>query len=257
MYLAVDIGGTKTLMALFSRRGRVVRRKKFHTAQGSKTFIRDLQANLEGFKKYKISSVVIAVPGVVQKNYTVRLGNRNWGNFDVLGPVKSLFDCPVYVENDANLAALFEANRLHGKVVFLTFSTGIGGGIVEKNQILPESSKFEPGHEVYWYDGREREWEDIAAASAIGNYYHVERATDLRKREILEDIAARVSLGLPDIIKQHKPDTIILGGPLGKIFKLYSPYLPKGLSVKLRRPKRPLESVVYGEYLYAKQKERE
>ena len=64
-------------------------------------------------------------------------------------------------------------------------------------------------------------------------------------------------VGLPDVIKNYHPDTIVLGGPLGKIFRLYVKYLPGDLGVKLRRPKRPTESVIYGCYILAKQKERE
>ena len=105
--------------------------------------------------------------------------------------------------------------------------------------------------------GSEKEWEDIAAAKAIENFYHIEHATNLRKKEELEDVAKRVYLGLPDIVKKYKPDTIILGGPLGKLFKFYKKYLPKDLEVKLKAPKRPNESVIYGCYLYAKQKIKE
>lgn len=256
MYLSVDIGGTKTLIALFSRRGRVIRRRKFRTAQGYQTFVRDLESNLTDFKKHKVKSVVVAIPGLVQKNYSVKFGNRKWDNIDLITPIKSLFDCPIWFENDANLAALFEGYRLPGKTVFLTFSTGIGGGIVERNRILPESNAFEPGHKLYYYDGKIREWEDIAAASALEHHYHIDYATNLRKKQELEDVAERVKLGLPDIIKKYHPDTIVLGGPLGKIFRLYSKYLPD-FDVKLRRPKRPNESVIYGAYIYAKQKERE
>ena len=68
----------------------------------------------------------------------------------------------------------------------------------------------------------------------------------------MEDIAKRVYLGLPDIVKKYHPDTIVLGGPLGKIFKLYSKHLPSIPNVKYRRPKRPTESVIYGCYLFAK-----
>ncbi|MBR3328977.1 ROK family protein [Candidatus Saccharibacteria bacterium] len=257
MYLAIDIGGTKTLIALFSKRGRVVRRVKFKTAQGSKTFISDLEQNLEKFKKYKVRSIVVAIPGVVQKNYSFKFGNRNWDKIDLFTPIKGLFDCKIYFKNDASLATLYEGFNLPGRTIFLTFSTGIGGGITEKNQILPESNGFEPGHQRYLYNGEIKEWEDIAAASAIENYYHVDYATNLRKRDELEEIAKRVYLGLPDIVKKYHPDTIILGGPLGKIFKAYIEYLPKDLEVKLRRPKRPTESVIYGCYLYAKRKERE
>lgn len=256
MYLAIDIGGTKTLIALFSKRGRVIRRRKFKTAQGSNTFIRELEYNLKDFKKRKIKGVVVAIPGLVQKNYSVKFGNRKWDNIDLITPLKNNFDCPIWFENDANLAVLYESFRLPGKTVFLTFSTGIGGGVAEHNRILPESNSFEPGHKMYWYDGRVNEWEDIAAASAIENYYHVDYATNLRKKEVLEDVAKRISLGLPDIVKKYHPDNIILGGPMGKIFRLYSKYLPD-LEVKYRRPKRPNESVIYGCYRYARQKEQE
>ena len=255
MYLSIDIGGTKTLIALFSKRGRVIRRRKFKTAQGSRTFLNELSSYLKKYKKYKIRSVVVAIPGTVQKNYSVKFGNRKWDDIDIFTPVNKLFDCPIYFENDANLGALFEAYRLPGRTVFLTFSTGIGGGVVEHNRILPESNKFEPGHKKYRYNGKLQEWEDIAAASAIENFYHVDYATNLRKKDIMKDVAKRVSLGLPDIVKKYQPSNIVLGGPLGKVFKLYAKYLPD-LNVKYRRPKRPNESVIYGCYLYAKQKER-
>ncbi len=254
MYLSVDIGGTKTLIALFSKRGRVIRRKKFPTAKSAKFFLDELVENLEPFKKYQVKSIVVAIPGIVQKNYSVKFGNRNWDNIDIYTPIKNLFDCPIYFENDASLATLFESYRSRGKVIFLTFSTGIGGGIAEKNRILPESKKFEPGHERYWYGGKVKEWEDIAAASAIEKAFNVDYATDLRKKDHMIEVASRIALGLPDIVKKYHPDTIILGGPLGKIFRLYEKYLPN-LGVKYKQPKRPNESVIYGGYLYARQKE--
>ena len=68
----------------------------------------------------------------------------------------------------------------------------------------------------------------------------------------MKDIADRISLGIPDIIREHHPNIIILGGPMGKIFRLFEPYLPRDLGVELRRPKRPNESAIYGCYLYAK-----
>ena len=257
MYLAIDIGGTKTLIALFSKRGRVIRRTKFKTAQGYKSFIQDLEANLVRFRSRRIKAITVAIPGVVQENYSVKFGNRNWQNIDLYDSINKLFDCPIWFENDANLAALYEGYRLPGRTVFLTFSTGIGGGIAEKNRILAESNGFEPGHRIYEYGGVSKEWEDIAAASAIESAYHVDLATSLRKKSQLQDIAKRMSLGLPDIIQQYHPDTIVLGGPIGRIFRLIAPYLPLEPSVKYRKPKRPNESVIYGCYIYAKQKEHE
>ena len=234
-----------------------MKRVKFKTAQGYKTFIAELTDNLEDFRKRRVRAIVVAVPGVVQKNYSVKFGNRDWVNIDLLTPIKNLFDCPVWFENDANLAALYEGFRLPGRTVFLTFSTGIGGGIVEKNRILPESDAFEPGHRKYYYDGKVDEWEDIAAASALEKHYHIDYATNLRKKDELTEVARRVYLGLPDVVRKYRPDTIVLGGPLGKIFRSYVKFLPDDLGVRYRKPRRPTESVIYGCFIYAKQKERE
>ena len=196
--------------------------------------------------------MVVAIPGIVQKNCSVKLGNRDWGTFSLMEALSGIFDCPIYFENDANLAALFESFRLPGKTVFLTFSTGIGGGIAERGKILAESDKFEPGHKIYTYQDKKLEWEDIAASSALERTFHVDAATELRGKKIMLEVAERVYLGIPDIVSKYHPDTIILGGPLGKIFNLYVKYLPKIEGVRYRRPKRPLESVIYGCYLFGK-----
>lgn len=252
MYLAVDIGGTKTLIALFSKRGRVVRRVKFKTSWQKERFLRELRGALTQFSKFKLKSVVVAVPGVVQKNCSVRFGNRDWGDVSLVDVVQSLFDCPIYFENDANLAAVYESHRLPGKTVFLTFSTGIGGGIAERGRILPESDSFEPGHKIYTLGNKTCEWEDLAASSALEKTFHVDAATNLRGKKMMIEVAERVYLGIPDIVAKYSPDTIILGGPLGKIFNLYVKFLPKIDGVRYARPKRPLESVIYGCYLFGK-----
>ena len=41
-------------------------------------------------KKYKIKTVVVAIPGVVQKDYSVSFGNRKWDNIDLYTPIKNL-----------------------------------------------------------------------------------------------------------------------------------------------------------------------
>ncbi|MDO4741783.1 MAG: ROK family protein [Candidatus Saccharibacteria bacterium] len=252
MYLAIDIGGTKTLIALFSDSGRVVKKIKFKTARGFKRFSEDLLLNLQPFARRKIACVVVAIPGIVQNNCSVRFGNRDWGEVNIIAIVKKLFSCPIYQENDANLATIYESKDLSGKTIFLTFSTGIGGGIALDGKLDNlESSKFEPGHIIYDYDGIRQEWEDFASAKAIENLFHVDVATGLRGIYRMREIGRRIGLGLEDIVNKYEPDTIIIGGPLGKIFRRFVGFLPK-LNVKYRRPRRPLESVIYGCYILGK-----
>ena len=93
-------------------------------------------------------------PGIVQKNCSVRFGNRDWGTFSLVDTLQGIFSCPIYFENDGNLAAIYESHRLPGKTVFLTFSTGIGGGIAERGHLLPESDEFEPGDKIYTFNGK-------------------------------------------------------------------------------------------------------
>lgn len=252
MILAIDIGGTKTLIALFSERGRVVRRIKFKTAWKKERFVRELMETLSGFQKRHVTAVAVAIPGTVQKNCSFVLGNRDWGEFSLANELGQVFNCPIFFENDANLAAVYESSFLRGKTVFLTFSTGIGGGVAERGKLLPDSNRFEPGHKIYSFHEKMLEWEDIAAASALERVFHVDTATDIRGRKAMREVAERVYLGIPDIVSEYNPVNIVLGGPLGKIFRLYVKYLPKTPHVRYVRPRRPLESVIYGCYIFAK-----
>lgn len=265
MYLAIDIGGTKTLVVLFSAKGKQLRAVKFPTAQNEKQFLADLLTALNSFAKRDIASIVVAIPGVVQyeieqKSYSFIFGNRPWQNLDLLTPIKNLFNCPCWFYNDANLATIFEARNLPGRSIYLTFSTGIGGGVAENGELLERlSNRFEPGHWKYLYAGARQEWEDIASANAIGLEFQA-LASDIKGRENYAEIAERLSLGLADVVRKYRPDQIIIGGPLAVLFPRLKRPLKKALRARLDRaasgtfyrvPKllmaeKPHESVVYG-----------
>lgn len=256
MYLCIDIGATKTLVAVFTQRGHIIRKSKFFTSQGAASFLHSLTETIKPMTKYRMDAVVVAIPGIVHKDYSVHFGRRNWDDIDILTPIKNLFSCPIWFENDANLAAVYESEKLPGRTVFLTFSTGLGGGVAERGRLVPEYTIYEPGDELYWYGGKQQRWTCIASASAIGAAYHVDRATSLRGEPIMHDIANRISLGIPDVVSKYHPDNIVIGGPMGKLFHRLVKFLPK-VDAKYVRPRRPHESVIYGCFAYARQKERD
>ncbi len=259
MFLVIDIGGTKTLIAAFDKRGKKVKSFKFPTSKKQNSFLADLLQNLKDFQEFPVQKIVIALPGKISGT-SFKLGNLSWENqkLSFFKPLKNLFeDTPITFMNDANLATYYEAHRYREKTVYLTFSTGIGGGIAKNGKLLPESTAFEPGHQKYTFNGQLLEWEDIASANAIGAAYGCQ-ATDVKGKVAFMDIAERMSLGLVAIIKNIKPKVLIIGGPMGMTFpgfkkplekelKKYIPKLPK-----IVPPKHPTESVVYGGYLYAK-----
>lgn len=260
-FLSIDIGGTKTLIACVSNKGRLSRRDKFPTSTNLKEYLNTLFTHLKAFQDVSPELIVVAVPGIVKNNTPVSLGNRpSWKKLPFALVINKLFSCPVYFENDASLGAVYESKFYSGKTIYLTFSTGIGGGIAEKtNLIQPDSSHFEPGHRLYTYDGQKLEWEDIASCKALEARYGVV-ATSIRGRDKYTDIAARLALGIKDIIKDEQPDTIVVGGPLALRYRHFSKTLKSFLkedlgNIKLPRirpAKSPKEAVTRGIYLYAK-----
>ncbi len=266
MYLVIDIGGTKTLIALFNRRGRVIRKFKFKTPKKKSEFLGILKSALVPFSsKYdkKIRQVIIAVPGEIKDNIAIRFGNRPWKNLDFVQELKNLLTAKntrITLKNDADLATVYESSFHKGLTLYLTFSTGIGGGLARKSVLAKNSASVEPGHIYYIYDGKSLEWEDIASCNAIGSHYGCQ-ATSVRGKEAYSDIARRVALGLPELIQRYHPDCIVIGGPLALQFPNFSKELrplvksklpPSRILPRIVPARRPKEAVVYGGYLFAR-----
>ena len=78
-------------------------------------------------------------------------------------------------------------------VVALGIAMAIGGGVVRDGKILKKYQDFEPGHNLYTYHGKQSEWEDIAAASAINQKYG-KLVSEITDREAWDDIVERIVL---------------------------------------------------------------
>ena len=263
MYLIIDIGGTKTLIALFNSRGKIVKKHRFKTPDKQADFLTLLETAVIPFSvnhRDKIEQVIIAVPGWIENNVAVKFGNRNWKNLDLAKKLEKHFSCPITLENDANLATVYESSFHKGLTLYLTFSTGIGGGLARNGKLAKNSNSVEPGHTTYIFENKPLEWEDIASCAAIGAAYGCQ-ATAVRGKNAYKDIAFRVSLGLPEVIQRYNPDFVIIGGPLGLQYPHFSKELKSLVRKTLPKTKklprivaarRPKESVIYGGYLFAK-----
>lgn len=270
MYIAIDIGGTKTLLALFNRRGRLIRRLKMKSWQEPEKWTKELSKNLSRvlpFHKKLIKAITISYPGVLEKNTPGRAINLPlWDGKEIEKSVKTIFslkniNAPIYYKNDADLGALYECRNFIGKTLYLTFGTGIGGGIVRDGHLARESADFEPGHMKKNYQGKHLDWEKIASSKAIRAANNDLDVTKITNNKALEDIACRFSIGLSDLIKIYSPNQIVLSGPIIAVFPGFKDTLAKLLetSLKTEVPKiyparRPQESVIYGAYLYGKSK---
>lgn len=263
MILCIDIGGTKTLIAQMTDHGRILKSSRFATAFDQNRFLAILLQEIrEKFDYKRARAISVAIPGPVKNDQVLWLGNLPWENFDLVSELKNLFNVPVFMENDANLGGLAEAHHLKGLTVYLTLSTGIGGGVIQDGELEESRRIYEPGHEKYDWQGHLLEWEDIASAKAIVDHFG-KLTTEITDKKDWQEIALRISTGLHSVIASIRPDRIILGGPLGFKLKKYQRYLIRELSPslspgvampKFTPAKLGNESVVYGCHIYAKQR---
>ena len=210
--------------------------------------------------KSKISSEYVFVRYMGPKFAIVFSGVDVDAVVEFVQELKNLFTCPIIHKNDADLATVYESSFHKGLTLYLTFSTGIGGGLARRGILAKNSASVEPGHIFYIYDNQSAEWEDIASCAAIGAHYGCQ-ATSVRGRDAYSDIAHRVSLGLPELIQKYRPDCIVIGGPLAVLFPHFIKELRiltrQNLPITRKLPRlvpahRPHEAVVYGGYTLAK-----
>lgn len=265
MILTVDTGGTKTLLAVFDQAGRPTGETRFPTPRDPDEYIAKLSEAIHDNyldKGMKFEAVAIAVPGIVKNNIAVWCGNLGWRNFDIAAQLKDYLKCPVWLENDANLAGLAETRALKKQPeasLYVTVSTGIGTGIIVGGRILEGLAQAEGGHMPVEYDGRVREWENFASGRAIKATYH-KYARDIVDPKVWHQIADKISRGFLVIIPLLQPDVIIIGGSIGTYFDRYASqleailqhHLPDHIPLPaIRQAAHPEEAVIYGGYFYA------
>ncbi|MGH2461422.1 MAG: ROK family protein [Chloroflexota bacterium] len=147
--VGVDLGGTKLRVALADRDGTVVRQQVVPTlaGDGRNTVIRrvvnEIRAVLEPDPLTALARIAIAVPGPVDPWLGIVYRPPNlpgWGDVPLQSIVATELTVPVLLGNDANLAALaefrFGAGRGSAHLVYVTVSTGIGGGVMNAGKLL-------------------------------------------------------------------------------------------------------------------------
>lgn len=190
MYKAgVDLGGTNIAVGIINDQNEIIGRAKTKTAlprpaveilTDMANCVKEAAANA-GISLDELDGVGIGTPGSVDRENGIILYANNLG-FDKVPAGEILFEQlkrPIYLENDANCAALGEAVAGAGKgrksFVAITLGTGVGGGIVADGKLVTgcNGAGGELGHIVIKFDGemcncgRQGCWERYASATAL------------------------------------------------------------------------------------------
>ena len=262
--MAVDTGGTKTLITAFSQGGDAGEMIKFQTPPREEDYLEVLRQTLKDhYGGQRVEAIVVAMPGIVKDGVAIWCNNLKWKNFDVGSALKGVLGkAPVFIENDANLAGLAETRSrdpMPTSSLYVTVSTGIGTGMTTKGVIDPGIRHSEGGRMLVEYEGKVREWESFASGKAIYTIYG-QYARDITSKRTWNEIADRISRGFLVAIPLLQPDVIIIGGSIGTYFDRYAEkleailktHLPPHIACPLIVPaKHPEKAVIYGCYYYA------
>ena len=142
--IAIDIGGTHIRVAAFEPDTTTPFAHQRARSQGNVPGVYDrLVHSIENIWQTNISAIGIASPGPLDPQTGVILSTPNipeWENFPLAPNLSNHFGVPVYLDNDANMAGLAEwqygAGRGHHNLIYLTISTGIGGGVISHDRLL-------------------------------------------------------------------------------------------------------------------------
>jgi predicted NBD/HSP70 family sugar kinase len=261
MITAVDVGGTKTLIAQFNGQKKMINELRFPTPEDQDEFLSELVKHLSSLDD--VTSISMGIPGRAKDGVILYCPNLPlWKNVPVEKTLHSAFKCRVLIENDANLAGLAEINALSPLPevgLYLTVSTGIGSGLVVNGRLASGLSGHSMGHMVFNHAGKWQEWEDFASGRAIVAHFG-KLAQDLKTTKEWEWVAEQIAVGLCAILHPLRPDVVVFGGGVGEYLKHFKQPLEDILDKRLPDPsirppfhvaKHPYEAVLYGCYYHA------
>ena len=170
MLVGIDLGGTKVAYTLADESGEIRARAR-HASPQTGDPERDIRAMVEAVRGLCVengvakgpTAVGLCSPGPLDLEAGLVLHPPNlagWTEVPLPARLAEELACPVYMENDANAGALAEwrygAGRGARDGVYLTMSTGVGGGLMLDGRLYrgPRGSAGEVGHvPVEWGGG--------------------------------------------------------------------------------------------------------
>ncbi len=222
----IELGGTKCIVAVANNPLDIVEKKIIPTRDPKSTIL-DI---VSFFSNFKVSGLGVGSFGPlvldcnsIDYGILVAESKKGWKGVNVvkeLSPINS----NIVIETDVNAAALGEyrygAGKLSETLVYVTVGTGIGVGILLDGKphignfhleighmLIPNSDKFKGVCEIHGDC-----WEGLASGPSIESRWGYEASKLSKSHEAWEKEAELLAKGLINIISNHSPDKIIMGG---------------------------------------------
>lgn len=242
--IGIDLGGTKVASGIIGENGKIFKKTLRDTAssEGKEDVLDMISETIEELLSQEILGVGIGSPGFIdsKEGKVLKIGGniKDWANTDIRGNLSERFpNLPIFVENDANVAALCEhwiggAKDLKS-FVMLTLGTGVGGAIYLEGQGLLKGQGYqagELGHSILYPFGSQCNCgqkgclERYVSGSALERIYQ-ERSgrgkkgkdifrdkEDKLAREIVDEFTKNLAVYLVTLKNIFDPEGVIIGG---------------------------------------------
>jgi glucokinase len=283
--VAVDIGGTQLRAAAYTQdQFQPVTQKRVETKANEPDTFGRLIKLLEDIwpKNEKVDAIGVSSPGPLDP-YTGIIMNppniKEWRDFPITAKLTEHFGIPSYLDNDANLAGLaewkFGAGRGHHNLIYLTVSTGVGGGVIIDDHLLQghHGLAAELGHTTVQADGplcgcgQRGHLESYSSGTGIERFVadqlkagrksvlppnkknsaHViseaAKQGDALSVEAYQVAGKYLGIGVANFLHSFDPSVVILGGGVSQSWPLLSDSFKVSLKERLIHP-RYLERLV-------------
>jgi glucokinase len=257
--LSIDFGGTRTRVGWFSDGLKLLARHEApsHTDEPPEAVIQRIITLARRIIPLEEKPSVIGICAPGPQAYTGLILHAatlpGWDRVPLAALISEAFaGAPVYMENDANLAALaeyhFGAARGANPALYLTISTGIGGGAIINGDLFTgwRGLAIEPGHIKFPDpDGKIYSLEALASGTAIGRLAREKLAAadspsvlrgfsvvdgktvgdaaaqgDALAREVVQEAGHWLGLGLVALVHLFNPQVIVVGGSVVRLGEL-------------------------------------
>lgn len=229
IYIGLDIGGTKFMVGAGDEQGNlirsIIRETPFDLKQGIE-LLKSMTREIARGEKIIAMGASIGGPLDWKNGIVSPLHQPQWRNVPLKEIMEQEFRCPFSVDVDTNVAAWAEyqtADPQPEKLLYMTISTGIGGGFVVDGKIYRGKGGAHPeiGHQsipfrcshpenVICECGAPDCLEALISGNGIRRIYG-KKAEKLQENEWME-VAYNLGQGLRNLAAIYLPDVIVLGG---------------------------------------------
>ena len=229
MYIGLDIGGTKILACRADNQGRIQEMLQETTPSGldeGLDLLNRLVEQLSLGQQIEAIGASLGGPLDYQSGVVSPLHQENWRDVPFRAVMEQAWNCRVTLDVDTNLAALGEfaaLARYPERLLYLTISTGMGGGFLVNGRIYRGANGTHPevAHQSISFRCTHPEniccecglpdcLEGIVSGNAIKRIYG--KPAELLSETEWQEVSYNLGQGLRNLAAILAPDMIVLGG---------------------------------------------